>query len=118
MNETYRVPVTAGDRTKAGVAIHLVAARTALPAEQLSRPDRLPPRACRGRWIAMYLAHVAFGWTLERVAHVFGLNRATAGAACRWVEDERDRPGFDQMMDTLERCIQALYEAPAWTLEP
>ena len=117
VNEIYTVPVTAADRTKAGVAIHLVAARTAVPADQLTRRDRLPPRACRARWIAMYLSHVAFGWTLERVAHVFGLNRATAGAACRWVEDERDRAAFDQLLDTLEDCIRSLYAAPAWTIE-
>ena len=33
---------------------------------------------------------VAFGWTMERVSHVFCVNRASVGAACRWVEDERE----------------------------
>lgn len=113
MNETYKVPVTTADRTMAGVAIHLVAARVAVPADQLTRGDRLPPLASKARWIAMYLTHIAFGWTLERVAHVFGLNRATAGAACRWVEDERDRAAFDQLLDGLETCLHAVYAVPA-----
>mgnify|MGYP006181432021 CR=1 FL=1 len=39
---------------------------------------------CRARWLAMYLSYVTFGWPMDRVAHAFGLNRATAAAACRW----------------------------------
>lgn len=107
----YRVPVSEQDRTKAGVALHLVSATTGVPVEAMTR-QRLTPRATRSRWMALYLAHVSFGWTLERVGHVFGLNRATAGIACRWVEDERDRLDFDRVVDGMERAISALYALP------
>ena len=60
----------------------------------------------------MYLAHVSFGWPLERVAHAFGLNRATAGTACRWAEDERDAPALDALLDRLERGVREVLDAP------
>ena len=115
MQETYTVPVAEADRIKAGLAIHLVAARTGASAGRMARPgrsSRLDPRTCRARWLAMYLAHISFGWTLERVGHVFGLNRATAGTACRWAEDERDRAAIDDLLSQLEALIQSLYAQP------
>ncbi|MFN3402221.1 MAG: hypothetical protein ACK4Z4_17905, partial [Ferrovibrio sp.] len=71
--EDYRVPVSEEDRVKAGLAIHLVAARTGAQPSQMIGGGRMHPRAARPRWLAMYLSHVAFGWTLERVSHVFGV---------------------------------------------
>lgn len=113
MREPYRAPVREEDRIRTGLALHLVAASTGATVEEMTaRGSRLRPLACRARWLALYLAHVGFGWPLERVADAFGLNRATASAACRWVEDERDRPGLDGMLDRLERCMNDLLEAP------
>ena len=112
MSEPYRVPVIETDRSKAGLAIHLVATTTGRSARRLSQPGRLNPLDCRARWVAMYLSHIAFGWPLERVGHVFGVNRATAGHACRWVEDERDRPELDSLLDRLEALIAGLFDAP------
>ena len=112
MSEPYRVPVIETDRSKAGLAIHLVATATGLSARRIASRDRLRDGHCRARWLAMYLSHIAFGWPLERVGHVFGVNRATAGNACRWVEDERDRPELDGLLDRLEALISALFEAP------
>ena len=91
MPRSYRVPVTEADRIRAGLALHLVAACTGVSAEQMAGTDRLPPPACRARWLAFYLAHVAYGWPLERVGHAYGVNRATVAGACRWAEDARDR---------------------------
>ena len=98
--------------------MHLVAARTGTRPERRVGGGRLDPRSSRARWLAMYLSHVAFGWTLERVAHVFGMNRATASSACRWAEDERDRKAVDDLLSRLETCIQDLYHAPACELAP
>ena len=112
MSEPYRVPVMDIDRSKAGLAVHLVATATGLSAERINRRDRLRDAHCRARWLAMYLSHIAFGWPLERVGHVFGVNRATAGAACRWAEDERDRPELDALLDRLESLISNLFDAP------
>ncbi|HAV50726.1 MAG TPA: chromosomal replication initiator DnaA, partial [Brevundimonas sp.] len=95
MPRSYRVPVTEADRIRAGLALHLVAACTGVSAEQMAGTDRLPPPACRARWLAFYLAHVAYGWPLERVGHAYGVNRATVAGACCWAEDARDRPALD-----------------------
>ena len=112
MLEDYRVPVTEEDQVKAGLAIHRLAARTGAHPSQMTGRGRMNPRAARPRWLAMYLSHVAYGWTLERVGHVFGVNHASVGAACRWVEDERERRSIDDLMNDLEGCIQGLYQSP------
>ncbi|WP_307369091.1 chromosomal replication initiator DnaA [Brevundimonas sp. SORGH_AS_0993] len=117
MLEAYRAPVSQEDRIKAGLAVHLVAARTGTRPEQMVGGGRLDPGGSRARWLAMYLSHIAFGWTLERVADVFGMNRATAGKACRWAEDERDRQPIDDLLSRLEVCIDDLYQAPPCELQ-
>ena len=58
------------------------------------------------------LAHVGYGWPLERVGHAFGVNRATAGVGCRWAEDARDDPAIDGLLDRLEATIRDVCEAP------
>jgi hypothetical protein len=112
MEQTHWGAVHESDRIRAGLALQLVAATTGVPAERMRGATRLGGAACRARWLAMYLAHVAFGWPQERVAHAFGLNRATAAAACRWAEDSRDRPALDALLDRLERCVHDVLEAP------
>lgn len=113
MNTVYRVPVAEDDRIRAGLALQLVAAATGVSTERM-KGDRLAPPACRARWLALYLSHVAFGWPLERVGHAFALNRATVGAACRWAEDARDRPAMDALLDRLEEVARAVLDAPRW----
>lgn len=116
MDETWRVPVTDGDRIRAGLALQLVAAATGVTVERMTASVRLKGRVCRARWLALYTAYVTFGWPIERVAHAFGLNRATAAAACRWAEDGRDRPAVDALLDRLELCVTQLLEAPTCDL--
>lgn len=116
MDETWRAPVADADRIRVGLAIQLVATATGVPAERIRERARLGGSACRARRLAMYLAHVTFGWPLERVGHAFGLNRATASAACRWAEDGRDQPSLDAMLDRLERCVREVLEAPTCEL--
>jgi chromosomal replication initiation ATPase DnaA len=117
-SEPYRVPVTDADRIRADAALHLTGLAFGITIKDMTHKDRVPPRACRARWSAMYLAHVSFGWPLERVAHAFGLNRATAGTACRWAEDERDREDYDQLMDGLECCLRRVMDLPIVDLMP
>ena len=116
MEQAYRVPVRQDDRIKAGLALQLVAASTGIPKERMETRSRLAGKACRARWLAMYLAYVTFGWPIDRVGHAFGLNRATAAAACRWAEDGRDREALDDLLDRLERCAREVLEAPACEL--
>ena len=116
--QDYRVPVTAEDRLRAGLAIHMVAARTGVRPDRMTTRGRVDPSASRARWLAMYLAHISFGWPLERVAHVFGLNRSTASSACRWAEDAREGRAVDQLLSQLEACLQSVIEAPRFELQP
>lgn len=107
----------ARDRMCARLALQIAAVSTGVPVEAMQRTARLSGRACRARWLAMYLAHVGFGWSLERVGYAFGMNRTTAAAACRWAEDGRDRPIVDALLERLERCVRELLEAPPCDLQ-
>lgn len=112
MIERYQPLVRDEDRIKAALAVQLVAASTGVSRERMETRARPDSQACRARWLAMYLAYVTFGWPMERVGHAFGLNRATAAAACRWAEDGRERPAMDDLLERLERCVTAVLEAP------
>ncbi|RZJ28904.1 MAG: chromosomal replication initiator DnaA [Brevundimonas sp.] len=112
MEDLYRAPASGGDRLRAGLALQMVGVATGVPVDGVGSGARRSGQACRARWLAMYLAHVAFGWPIERVGHAFGMNRATAAQACRWAEDERDRPWLDELMNRLERCVRELVDAP------
>lgn len=108
------------DQVRAALALQLAAAATGTPPEAMVR-RRLSPRACRVRWLALYLAHVGHGWPLERVSLAFGVNRTTVSSACRWMEDARDRGEVDEGVARLERLMKAAFarrvvlpaEAPA-----
>ena len=116
MDDPWRAPVAESDRIRAGLALQLVASATGISVEKMTASARLKGQVCRARWLALYTAYVTFGWPLDRVAHAFGLNRATAAAACRWAEDGRDRTTFDDLLDRLERCARDVLEAPACEL--
>lgn len=112
MGRAYRAPVEEGDRMRAGLAMQLVALPTGVAMETMMSPVRLGLRPTRARWLAMYLAHVGFGWPLERVGHAFGVNRNTVSAGCRWAEDARDDPLLDALLDRLETAVRDICEAP------
>jgi chromosomal replication initiation ATPase DnaA len=59
------------------------------------------------RQAAMYLTHVAFGMSLQRVAIAFARDRSTVSYACRTVEDRRDDAAFDDLLDQLEASLRA-----------
>jgi chromosomal replication initiation ATPase DnaA len=113
MDEDYRRPANDRDRIRAGLALQIVAMATGIPVERMTARSRLQGAACRARWLAMYLAHVTYSWPIERVGLAFGMNRSTAAHACRQVEDERDHPLIDVLMERLERCVRELMDAPA-----
>jgi hypothetical protein len=59
------------------------------------------------RQVAMYLTHVAFGLSLQRVAVAFARDRSTVAHACHVVEDRRDDASFDDLLDQLEASLRA-----------
>jgi Bacterial dnaA protein helix-turn-helix len=62
------------------------------------------------RQVAMYLTHVAFGMSLQRVAIAFARDRSTVAHACSTMEDRRDDPKLDDLLDQLEAALRAAPE--------
>ena len=56
----------------------------------------------------MYLAHVVFGLTLTDIGRAFGRDRTTAFYACTRVEDLREDPVMDAVIESLERACGSL----------
>ena len=112
MSRSYRAPVQEDDRIRAGLAMQMIALPTGVAAETMMSSERLGLRPTRARWLAMYLAHVGYGWPLERVGFAFGVNRNTVGTGCRWAEDARDDPQVDALLERLEIAVRDICEAP------
>ncbi|GAA0610711.1 hypothetical protein GCM10009422_01920 [Brevundimonas kwangchunensis] len=117
MDENYRAPAHNRDRILAGLALQIIATVTGISVERMTARARLHGPECKARWMAMYLAHVTYGWPVERVSLAFGFNRSTAAKACRWGEDERDLPLIDILMDLLERFVRDVLDVRAGELK-
>lgn len=84
-----------------------IARALSVPIAELRAPTRRRAPVAFARQVAMYLTHVAFGFSLSAVGRHFGRDRTTAAHACRYIEDRRDDPNFDLMLDRLERAVRA-----------
>jgi chromosomal replication initiation ATPase DnaA len=60
------------------------------------------------RQVAMYLAHVVCGMSLTQVGRAFERDRTTVAHACGLIEDRRDDPSFDRVIDLLEHVTAAV----------
>ncbi|WP_300529615.1 helix-turn-helix domain-containing protein [Maricaulis sp.] len=98
---------TSRDAACAQLAASAVAFSFGVTPQEVVAPTRASREAAFARQVAMYLAHIAFGLPLTRVAHAFGRDRSTAAYACHRVEDERDDRAFDTCLDQLEACLRA-----------
>ena len=79
-----------------------VAAAFAVPADELRASSRRAAGVAFARQCAMYLAHVTMGLSLCAVGRIFHRHRTTAAHACRLVEQRRDDPDIDRLLDMLE----------------
>lgn len=73
---------------------------------ELRQSTRGRAKVARARQVAMYLAHVSFSMTLTDVGRVFDRDRTTVSHACGVIEDERDDPIFDRVLELLEHVVQ------------
>ena len=112
MRSAYRVAVSEEDRSKADLVVQIVGLRFGLPATAIRADGRLSRAALRARRVAMYLAYVSFEWPQERVAHAFEVNRQTAAVACVRIEDARDSPELNTLLNELEGAIHAIMGRP------
>lgn len=83
-----------------------IAAAMNLPVEELGAKTRRTAPVAFARQISMYCAHVTFGWSLTEAGAIFGRDRTTAAHACRVVEDRRDDPAMDRLVETIEAALQ------------
>lgn len=83
----------------------MVAAAFGLAAEELASERRGVADVAFARQVAMYLAHTRLGLPLTAAGGLFRRDRTTARHACRQVEDRRDDPRVDRLLECLERGI-------------
>ena len=79
---------------------------------ELRYPGRAAPAVSRVRQIAMYVAHVALGYSMREVGDGFSRDRTTVLHACHSVEDLRDDADFDMMVTAMERVVRAAFQLP------
>lgn len=79
-----------------------VAAAFAVPVDELRAPSRRPAEVAFARQCAMYLAHVVLELNYSATGRLFHRDRTTAAYACALVEERRDDPAIDRVLQTLE----------------
>jgi chromosomal replication initiation ATPase DnaA len=79
-----------------------IAAAFAVPVDELRAPSRRAQPVAFARQSAMYLAHVVLGLNYSATGMLFRRDRTTAAYACQVVEDRRDDPTIDRLLQQLE----------------
>ncbi len=72
---------------------------------ELSRQSRGRAKVALARQVAMYVAHVACGLSFTEIGSLFDRDRTTVAHACGIVEDRRDDPMFDTVVELLECAV-------------
>ncbi|MGB3625686.1 MAG: helix-turn-helix domain-containing protein [Henriciella sp.] len=85
-----------------------------IPAEQILSVNKRDHRIARARQVAMYLAHVALGMSLSRIANALGRDRSTVAYGCHRIEDFRDDPAIDEWLDGLEEQLRNAADLSSW----
>ncbi|WP_051242756.1 helix-turn-helix domain-containing protein [Stappia stellulata] len=74
--------------------------------QELAGRSRGLAHVALARQVAMYLHHVVLRQTLTAVANRFARDRTTVAHACRVVEDRRDDPAFEELLNAIERAVE------------
>lgn len=91
---------------------HAVAHVFGIAGRDLRRTTRGRAKVALARQVAMYLAHVGCGLSLTETGRLFERDRTTVAHACGVIEDRRDDPLFDRVLDLLEWAVPALTVRP------
>jgi len=95
-----------------------IAAAFAVPVQELRMATRGAASIAFARQSAMYLAHVALGLSYSDVGRIFERDRTTAAHACRLVEERREDPWLDAMLDALEQALVPSRMTASRALQP
>ena len=90
--------------------IHMVGNAFRVPVQELCAPTRREKKVAFARQVAMYLIHVVFCLSLTEIGELFGRDRTTVAHACEVVEDRRDDPDFDFLLQHLECAIRRMVD--------
>jgi Bacterial dnaA protein helix-turn-helix len=114
-NSTPRPPAHRQGRRPKGPTARLcslmesaVAAAFGVAVRELRAPTRRSADAAFARQTAMYLAHVVLRQSYSAVGRLFRRDRTTAAHACALVEERRDDPVIDSVLQTLEEVCTEL----------
>jgi chromosomal replication initiation ATPase DnaA len=83
----------------------LVASAFGVGRDALKGPNRGCAPVAFARQVAIYLAHTSLGLPYAVAGAFFRRDRTTAAYACRTVEDRREDPRIDTVLDCLECAI-------------
>ncbi|MDB5507377.1 MAG: chromosomal replication initiator DnaA [Devosia sp.] len=116
--------VLSGERREAGLwrqagvrrdlvgslALDLAAVANGVDAAVLVREKRGRAAVVRARQLAMYLLNSTLSRGMAEIGRQFGRDRATVRHACQLIEDARDDPGFDRLVETLHVELRSFAE--------
>ncbi len=108
LRSAFEEPVWRPRSAPSGASLALVLAAHAydVPLEEIAAATRRNPRVALARQAAMYLAHVVLGMSMSEIAGAFGRDRTTASHACHRIEDLREDPGHDGVLELLESQLR------------
>jgi chromosomal replication initiation ATPase DnaA len=88
-----------------------IAVAFGVPVDEMRAATRRSAPAAFARQTAMYLAHVVLRQSYSAVGRLFRRDRTTAAHACAVVEERRDDPAFDNLLQRLETlCVELACE--------
>ena len=96
----------AGDVAAAHLAVSVASYALGVRAEEVAGRVRGSAQIAFARQVAMYLCHVGFELSLQRIAIAFHRDRSTVAYACHAIEDRRDEPRFDRWIAGLEGLVR------------
>ncbi|MBL8564798.1 MAG: chromosomal replication initiator DnaA [Hyphomicrobiaceae bacterium] len=108
MDDTTAAQLNSEERIERLVIEQTVAQIFGINNCDLRRATRGRAHVARARQVGMYLAHVACGKSLTDVGRLFARDRTTVSHACSVIEDGRDDPTFDHVLELLERAVLAM----------
>jgi len=95
---------------KPAVLEAMVASAFAVRREAIRDSRRGSAGTAFARQVAIYLSHTRLGLTYTEAGAVFGRDRTTVAHACRTVEEKREDPRIDAVVDLLERAIDVWHD--------
>ncbi len=89
-----------------------IASAFAVPVDELRARSRRTQTVAFARQSGMYLAHVVWGLNYSAAGVLFHRDRTTAAHACQVVEDRRDDPAIDRVLQQLESVCREFANGP------